>query len=66
MYPPARLSTQQLNRLHDRAHAEAAALHRAAMDAFWSATWRWLTEGRSKPASKSRGAAGSEVLSNAH
>jgi hypothetical protein len=35
-------STQQLNRLHDQAHVQAATLRREAIDAFWHATWQWL------------------------
>ena len=35
-------SAQQLNRLHDQARIEAAALRREAIDAFWHATWQWL------------------------
>jgi hypothetical protein len=35
-------SAQQLNRLHDQAHAQAASLRREAIDAFWHAIWRRL------------------------
>ncbi len=68
MNHPDRFSAQQLNRLHDQAHAQAETLRREAMASFWSAIWRWLTEaGRSLAGVRAaRESAPPKTLSCAH
>ncbi len=45
---------RQWNRRHDQAREQAGELRREAIDAFWRATWSWLTpqQRRSVTASK--------------